>query len=86
MEGRVTSTDMKLLQPSKEQSRLEVLWWLQNIDERKCESRRKNKMKILVRNREKVIRKERPSAEVKNRVKSIGCAVPKIPAKEVLTL
>ena len=35
---------------------------------------------------EKVIRKERPSAEVKNRVKSIGCAVPKIPAKEVLTL
>ena len=27
-------------------------------------------MKILVRNREKVIRKERPSAEVKNRVKS----------------
>ena len=26
VEGRVTSTDMKLLQPSKEQSRLEVLW------------------------------------------------------------
>lgn len=43
-------------------------------------------MKILVRNREKVIRKERPGAEVKNRVKSIRCAVPKIPAKEVLTL
>ena len=43
-------------------------------------------MKILVRNREKVTRKERPSAEVKNRVKSTGCAVPKIPAKEVLTL
>ena len=43
-------------------------------------------MKILVRNREKVIRKERPGAEVKNRVKSIGCAVHKSPAKEVLTL
>lgn len=86
MEGRVKSTDMKLLQPSKEQSRLEVLRWLQSIFERKYESRRKNKMKILVRNREKVIRKERPSAEVKNRIKSIGCAVPKIPVKEVLTL
>ena len=75
--GRFNSTDMKLLQPSKELSRLEVLWQLRSMDERKCESRRKNKMLILVRNQEKVIRKVRPSAEVKNRVNLLDAQFPR---------